>query len=172
MNETPSIDELQSLLRADELSYPSFTIEVSDALRSSKHVIKCVGLPTQVADWFRAVDNIVLEPDARRFQYAINQQVQVGEDGIRLGVNDLGIIVLDARNGCVVYVEPGGLTQLINTSIERFLYFVGRFNRSADCGFDDINQLLSDCREIDPAPLADPEGVWSVMLEEAKAGLY
>jgi hypothetical protein len=172
MSDAPSFDEIRSLFNDAEIVYPAITPEAAKLIGKAKLVIESVGLPKEYADWYEAVDPIIVEPVVRRFRYDYGDGERSGGVSVRIGKNNLGFIVFEPETGDVVYVEADGTTMLINTSLERFLYFLGRFMRSFSVNNKDLAQLKRDCLRVDPIPLADPEAVWSVTIEEIEDEMW
>jgi SUKH-4 immunity protein len=170
--DNPSIHEIWSVLDSERLVRPAISGTARSMLGRAVNVLEGVGLPTVFADWFRPTQHIIPYPEATGRVYKVGSKDLVINNAVLLGQNDFGRYVVDCDTACIVYLDSSGSNQLINTSVERFLYFVGRFWKSTDAGFTDIAALLADCKAVDPPALADAEGVWSVMIEEAGAGLY
>lgn len=172
MKENLSISELQLLLRPVALVRPSISEDARDLLGASAKTIEYLGLPVRQADWFQAEWAIEPCPEAAGARYTINGATVEIANPVRIGRSEFGRTIVDGTTGHVVYVDESRETQLINVSLERFLYFVGRFRQSADKGFVDVSNLKADFEDTDPAPLQNPDGVWSLSIEEAEAGLY
>lgn len=172
MRENPSITELQLLLQPAALRRPGITEDARKLLGTSAEILEEFGLPVRQADWFQADEAIEVCHEVEGARYNVNGNLVEIANPVRLGRSEFGRIVMDCRTGHVVYVDESGETQLINTSLHRFLYFIGRFRQSADRGFSDVSNLRAEFEQTDSAPLQNPNGVWSLAIEEAAAGLY
>lgn len=172
MNDPLSIHELCSLLEPKRFAHPEVDTTAAGELGEIGQLIETLGLPSHFADWFKCTDVVVPFPNANGVVFSLAGVDRVIRRCVLIGRNDVGAHVIDCDTGCVVYVESSGATQLINTSLERFLYFVGSFDRSSKQGFANIGTLRMDLERIDSSALVDAEGVWAFMLEEAEAGLY
>lgn len=167
-----SLEELGSLLTGEDLTRPKIGDAARKCLGKAAEAIDRVGLPIRFADCFQAVREISFFAVPENCYFRIEQRRLVVQRAVEIGRTEFGSHVVDCDTGCVVYIDSSGTTQLINTSVERFLFFVGRFILSTKRRFSDSDELLADCKRVDEAALADPEGMWSVMIEEGRAGLY
>jgi hypothetical protein len=172
MRENPSIPELYRLLQPVALVRPGISEDARKLLGASAEIIEQIGLPTQQADWFQAESVVELCHKAIGTRYNVNGNIGEIAKPIQIGRSEFGRIITDGTTGHIVYVDQSGETQLINTSLQRFLYFIGRFRQSADRGFDDVLNLKAELERTDPVPLENPDGIWSLSIEEAEAGLY
>jgi hypothetical protein len=172
MNDIPSVGELQSMLQSVARTRPRITEKARSLLGRSADIINLIGLPVRQADWFFAEEQIDVFPEPNCLRSETNVGLIEISECVRIGKSRFGSIVMDCSTGHIVYVDETGATQLVNTSLERFLYFVGRFHQAAEIGFSDRSKLRRDFESVDQAPLQDPNGVWSVTIEEAEAGLY
>jgi hypothetical protein len=172
MSRVLTLEEVGDALRGVEMSHPIITPEAADLLGPARRVIEEIGMPKEYREWYRAVDPIRIEPDVKQFVYDVGEERRSCGESVRIGGSNFGSLVLDPSTGHVVYVEPEGYAQLINTSIEKFLYFIGRFHQSFKDPAKARKQLERDCRKIDPAPFLDENAIWSVTIEEMEAGFY
>ena len=172
MKRSPSVSELQSLLQSTARTRPSITEEARKLLGPWAKVLDEVGLPARQGDWFHAVEEVEVWGNMADLHYEVDGGSIYLVRAVQIGRGEFGSIIVDCDTGHVVYVDQAGQTQLINTSLERFLYFVGRFNQSADRGFSDASNLRADYQSIDSAPLENLDGIWCLTIEEAEAGLY
>ncbi len=172
MRQNPSFAELQSLLGTVALTKPRISESARAVLGATGDLISELGLPSSEADWFFAHDDIEVWPEADGARYQADGVLAEVANAVRIGRNEFGTFLINCSNGHVVYVEDAKQAQLINTSVERFLFFVGRIHRSEASGFADVAALIADCEAVDPEPLRNREGIWSVTLEEVEAGLY
>ena len=172
MRENPSFCEVQRLLQPVALVRPAISEDARRLLGASAKISGHLGLPVRQADWYQAEGAIEPCNEVEGAHYTVNGVAVEIANPIRIGRSEFGRIIVDGSTGHIVYVDESGETQLINTSLERFLYFIGRFHQSADKGFEDTSKLKADLEDADPSPLQNPDGVWSLSIEEAEAGLY
>lgn len=171
MSSTLSSTLVQSVLTTTQLVHPAIG-DAAPCCSNALRLIQELGLPAEVGDWFVALDMVRAYDHVGEVQFTVGEATIVVDDAIAIGRNEFGDVIVDCHSGAVVYVDSDGRTQLINTSIERFLYFAGRFQQSADNRFVDVADLAQELQTIDLIPLADRNGIWSVMLEGAQTGMY
>lgn len=172
MNYPLSVQELRTMIGAEKLCEPVIDDAARIELGTACMIIDELGLPVHHADWFQCTRRVVPFPDAKGRCYLVDGTEHSIERAVVIGQSEFGSHVVDCDTGCVVYIESSSDPQLINTSIERFLHFIGYFNNASNEGFADVPTLRRTFEEIDAPALRDTEGVWAVMLEEAEAGLY
>ncbi len=172
MTQDVSLEEIGSLFKGEPIKHPRIGDAPRKCLGKAAEVIDTVGLPIRFADSYQAVDEVSFFSVPENCSFSFEQRPTSVHRAVEIGRSEFGTYVVDCDSGCVVYIDSSGSTQLINTSVERFLFFVGRFTLSAMRRFSDSDELLADCKRVDEAALSDPEGMWSVMIEEARAGLY
>lgn len=137
MSYSPSIEELRVLTRGMPMAHPLVRAEARERLGSALLVVEEIGLPANIADWFTAVREIPPCPAVEGHLYRRHGEELPLICPFQIGEFEFGVHVVDASTGCVVYVDEDGSTQLINTSVERFLYFAGWFWQSDDRRFAD-----------------------------------
>lgn len=172
MNYNISLLQLVDLLKTERMTHPAIGPQERECLGGWAELLDRVGLPSHFGDSFSAVAqaNFFDSPDGCTNKYA---QTQIPmRRAIVIGRSEFGSYVVDCDNGFLVYVDSSGVTQFVNSSIEGFLFIFGRFQQSSKAGFCDIERTLADCKRIDPGAFADPDGMWSVVFEEANAGIY
>lgn len=94
----------------------------------------------------------------------------------QVGGDPLGDLCIDGnRGGIVVHldVENPGSLQYVNSRIEVLAEFLYRWNRlESDQSAEQFRQWLAEFRRqmetADPEALRDPEGWWSVLIEDAE----
>ena len=177
MSKTPTIDELRALTKDLKMIRPAITPEAAELLGPARAVIEAVGIPKEWADWFWSVDPIDVLREPERFEYQAGEEKLSGGKSARIGANDFGSLVVEPESGHVVYVEPDGVTQLINTCIEKFIYFIARFHFMIVVQEENyrprrvMRAFRRECQEMDPVPLLDPNAAWSFTLEEMEADI-
>ncbi len=167
-----AIPELCDLIGTENLLQPEMKSDVRAKLGEAAQIIETVGLPKQFADWFACFRMIELAPKAQRSKYHLSGVRQTIKRAVAVGQSDFGIYVIDCDTGALVYVDPPHDTQLINTSIERFLQFVAHFNIALRQEFGDTAAMRNAFETIDSEPLSNAEGIWALTLESAEAGLF
>lgn len=165
-------EKIRDLIGLENLIQPAMNDTVRSELGVAAQVIDDLGLPKEEADWFTCLETLVPFPDAQGKSYAMNSGESTIMRAVAVGQSEFGTHVIDCDTGCVVYVDSSGDTQLINTSIERFLQFIAHLNNASNEGFENCETLRSALETIDRAALCDTEGIWSVTLESAEAGLF
>jgi len=165
-------NELRELIGTEKLRHPAMDDTVRAELGAAAQVIDDLGLPKEEADWFTCFEELVSFPDAQGKRYFIDDDKRTINRAVAIGRSEFGTHVIDCDTGCVVYIDSSGDTQLINTSIERFLHFVAHFNRASSEGFQNCDILRTALEHVDGVALCDPEGIWSVTLESSEAGLF
>ncbi len=178
MNSSLTIQELRDLIGIENLSQPAMDDTVRTELGVATRIIDDLGLPKRFAEWFKCLKTLVLSADTQGKSYFMNNDEKTIERAVAVGQNEFGTHVIDCDTGCLVYIDMprlhrlSGETQLINTSIGRFYQFIAHFNKASSEGFDSSGTLRTAFETIDSAPLCDTEGIWSVTLESAEAGLF
>lgn len=165
-------NELRELIGIENLRHPAMNDTVRADLGVAAQAIDEVGLPIEFADWFKCVEAVVPFTDAQGKTYFVDNSEIAIERAVTVGRGEFGTHVIDCNSGCVVYIDSSGDTQLINTSVDRFLQFIAHFNRASNERFENCHVLRTAFDQVDRAALRDPEGIWSVMLESAEAGLF
>jgi hypothetical protein len=163
---------LRELLSSLEVARPTITLAARECLGETAALIDQFGVPANQADWFAAVSTVDVLPEARGCMYMTSDQRVTIAGAAVIGRSPFGSIVVDCDSGHVVYCDTLGTSQLLNSSYGKFLFFVGRLHRSDLLRFADVDDLHSSLQVVDPVALKNPEGIWSVTLEEAQAGLY
>lgn len=100
--------------------------------------------------------------------------LQLGEFGVP------GAPVGLARDGTVVSFSPWSDTgsSLVNTNLQSFVDSLdviaeyGPFSDDPDVAEESARRLRPALQRVDPAALADTEGVWYNVLDEIAAGMY
>lgn len=164
--------EIREWIGAANLRRPVMSRAVRAQLGAAAQVIDDVGLPAVFADWFQCADAIKPLADAHGKSYWVGTDEKRIAHAVAIGQSEFGKHVIDCDTGCVVYVDLSGETQLINTSVERFLLFIAHFIKASNEGFEDCEALRTAFEQIDRLALCNPEGIWSVTLESAEAGLF
>lgn len=164
--------ELRNMIGVEKIKRPIMDEEVYAELGPYAKIIETVGLPKEEADWFKCLDSLVLSRDAIGKSYTLNGNNHVIRRAIAVGVSEFGTHVVDCDTGCLVYVDSTGETQVINSSVDKFLYFVAFFNKASREGYCYCETLRKTLKMIDPSPLDNCEGIWSVTLESAETGLF
>lgn len=164
--------EIRESIGAANLKRPAMSPVVRAQLGTAARVIDDVGLPAVFADWFQCTDTIEPFTNAHGKTYWVGTDEKRITHAVAIGRSEFGTHVVDCDTGCVVYVDASGETQLINTSVERFLLFIAHFNRASNEGFEDCEALRTAFEQIDRMALCNPEGIWSATLESAEAGLF
>jgi hypothetical protein len=172
MNNDPSVDDLQRVIEPGTYARPRIAEDARELLGATGDLLDRIGLPVTHADWFRADKDIEVCPQAEGARYCVGKLIVEVAAAVRIGSGPFGVIILNCSKGHVVYVDQTTDTELINTSLSKFLYFVGRLNQSADRRFTDVAMLRRDLEAVDPLSLENTEGIWAVTIEEAEAGLY
>jgi len=132
-----------------------------------------LGLPKTYADWFISVEKVTLSEISEGRKYDFDGHIKTITKACIIGKNTFGDIVIDVVNGCVVDLDRSlNQSQLINTSLTKFLYFVGRMQKSANCQYSDASTLFEEFNKIDPVPMKNNEGIWSLTTFEAEQGMY
>ena len=147
--------------------------EVHAAAPDAAKQIVALGMPPSYADWFTPVSEVILWPTAVGRTYDCDRKTRTIGSACLIGTNIFGDIVVDADTGCIVDLDrTSGQSHLINTSYARFLYFVGRMNKSSMCQYADASSLFAEFSEIDPIPMKNNNGIWAVTTFEAEEGMY
>ena len=173
MSRDVSLEELASLLGGEQLTRPRIAGPARACLGKAAEAIERIGLPLEFAGVYKAVDEVSLVPVPKGCRYRFQQRWVPVRRAAEIGRGEFGSCVVVCDTAHLVFINSEGPTHLINTSVERFLFFVGRFWQSNRRRFTDGDALFADCQEVDEAAFADPnEGFWSLTIEEARAGMY
>jgi hypothetical protein len=149
----------------------------SEELRTSApyvaDLIGALGLPPSFADWYAPVTEVKNWISATGRTFDCDGKAKTISKACLIGTNTFGDIVIDLDSGCVVDIDRSSdQSQLINTSFATFLYFIARMKKSSACNYEDADSLFAEFARIDPIPMKNDEGIWSLTTFEAEEGMY
>jgi hypothetical protein len=110
------------------------------------------------------------------------EEPRIAEGHRVIGTDSVCELRVDADAGIVRAFDPRGEvpTRLVNSSVRQMAAFIAAYQRyGSDVGaardeseqLDIVGRLRLELTEIDPDAIADPEGWWSVVLEQVDHGL-
>jgi hypothetical protein len=147
-------------------TYPPEQV-TAGADQAARQILTQRGIPDVLAVGFRsakALGPVQKDPSC----------VQIGEFGIP------GAPVGLSRDGTVVCFSPWSDTgsSLVNTTLQTFVDSLdviaeyGPFSDDPDVAEETAKRLRPALQRVDPAALADSDGVWYNVLDEIAAGMY
>lgn len=166
-------DELAKMLDPVDRVFPRISLNARHALGADAELIERLGIPRVHADWFRAVNEIVLSEIAPDEGYAIRDNCYVIERAPIIGTWPFAEIVVDSGTGRIVNVDrDSGAAFFINTSLKSFLYFIARFELECYDGFENAVRMRDDFIAVDADAMESMERVWAYTAEEAIQDMY
>jgi hypothetical protein len=108
-----SLQELASLFKGEEMVRPRITEAARKCLGKTAEVVDHIGLPTRVADSFKAASEISCFSIPQGCGFHLKQERVPIHRAVEIGRAELGSYVIDCDLGYIIYIDFTGTAQLI-----------------------------------------------------------